>query len=234
MVHLGMGRLDLVEVLAGIVQGQQRRGLQAALLGGGRLGAGSIAARGVLALGPQLLPQQAQEEVAKRVGVQSSGIVGRGGLDQAVALEGVRDATEVGVFETVLGDSAEQQEGFERRVRCRRSRRSRHAPDSAPRGTEGAAAALDKMNRRHDLRWLDVVSGVCLSASATAAACGDARRPARQNTYRQPEPGAPVNSRDGRVSLRWTACDRAGFLSVAGQSPEAGDEFLRSRWLQVT
>jgi len=56
VVHLGMGRLDLVKVLAGIVQGQQRRGLQAALLGGGRLGAGSIAARGVLALGPQLVP----------------------------------------------------------------------------------------------------------------------------------------------------------------------------------
>ncbi len=70
--------------------------------------------------------------------------------------------------------------------------------------------------------------------SAATATGGNARRPTRQNTYRQPEPGAPVNSRDGRVSLRWMACDRAGFLSVAGQLPEAGDEFLRSRWLKVT
>jgi hypothetical protein len=141
IVHPGVGRLDLFQVLSGVGQGQQRRGLQPALLGSWRQGA--VGTRGVLALGPQLLPQQSQEQVPQGVGVQSSGIVGRGGPDQAVSLEGFRDATEVGVVETVLGDSAEQQQGFERRVRCDRSRRSRHAPDSAPRGIEGAAAGLD-------------------------------------------------------------------------------------------
>lgn len=134
-------------MLAGVAQGQQRRGLQPALLGGWREGA--VGARCVLALGPELLPDKAQEEVAQIVGVQASGIVGRGGLDEAVALEGFGDAGKVGVVEAVLGDASEQQQGFERRVRCRRGI---HAPDSTPRGTEGTAAALDKMNRRHDLR----------------------------------------------------------------------------------
>jgi len=221
-VQLGMGRLDLLQVLAGVAQGQARRGLQPALLGGGLLGTTGIGAVGVVGRldGPELLAQQAQKQVAQGVGVQTAGIVGRGGLDEPVAAEGVRDAHKVGVVEAVLGDSAEQQEGFERRVRCRRSI---HAPDCAPRGTEGTAAALDKVNWRHDLQdgKGHVVSarGVrdggcnarddarCLSPSVSVPSCLPAAwrvRPTRhatQNTYRQPEPGAPVNSADGRGSV---------------------------------
>jgi hypothetical protein len=147
-VQLGVGGLDLVDMLAGVLQGQQRRGLQPALLGRGRQGA--IGPGCIGALGPELLPQQAQEELSQRVRVQSSSIVRGPILDEPVALEGLGDAHEGVVIEAELGEPAEQQEGFERRVRCRRSI---HAPDDCtPRGTEGTAAVLDEVNRRHDLR----------------------------------------------------------------------------------
>jgi hypothetical protein len=62
-----------------------------------------------------------------------------------------------------------------------------------------------------------VVSDVSCAVRATASVrqCASVQR--AKNTYRQPEPGAPVNSGDGMASLRWMACDRAVVLVLAVQ-----------------
>ena len=230
-MQLDMGCLNLLHMLAGIVHSQQRRGLQPALLGGGRETA--IGTRCILTLSPQLLPNKAQEEVAQGVGVQSSGIVGRGGLDEPVALEGFGDAVEVGVVEAVLGDTSEQQEGFERSVR---RRRSIHAPDSTPRGTEGTAAALDKMNRRHDLRVPGPVSDPVLFKVVVCTAARQFRsqkhipaaRARRSSQFGRWNGVAAVVRFEG-----WRATARVPRFIVSGRpmvSRCTGDEILRSRW----
>jgi hypothetical protein len=145
--RLGVSRLDFLGILADVVEGHRGWRLQPALLGRGRQGA--IAVAGCAALSPQLVPHKAQEERAQGFRAQSSGIVRGAVFDQAVVLEGFGDAGKVVLVEAELGDAAEQEDGLERRVWCRRRI---HAPDSAARGTERTAAALDKMNRRHDLR----------------------------------------------------------------------------------
>ena len=203
---------------AGVRQGGQRGGLQPALPGGGRqgaIGAGGVSAR---ALGLQLLlPEEAQEEVLERGGAQPSGIEGGTILDEPVALEGLGDARKGRGFEAVLGESAEQEHSLERRVgRCCR-RRSIHAPGSAPRGTEGTErtdAALEKVNRRHDL---------------------PARRVSGHSSLRAPrrlhDAAATVARRRARARARQSAAGRRAKLppSLTGQSdspslsPSAGD-----------
>jgi len=106
IVRFDVRRFDLIDVLPGILQRQQRRRLQPALLGRGRQGA--IAARCVLALGPQLIPQTLEEQVPEGVGGQPAGIE-RGGIsDELVALENCGDVGEVVLFEAVSGNCAEE------------------------------------------------------------------------------------------------------------------------------
>jgi hypothetical protein len=110
-----MRGLELAKMLPGILQRQQRRGLQPALFGGGRQRA--ILGRCILASWPELLPQASKEQVPERVGVQSSRIVCGVISDELVALEDPGDLGEVVFFEAVSGDCAEQQQCLERRVR---------------------------------------------------------------------------------------------------------------------
>jgi hypothetical protein len=112
----------------------------------------------IFALGSHLLPQKSQEEVSQALGIQSLGIERVIILDEFVVLEDPGDGHKVVLSKTVVGDSAKQQEFLERRVRCRRGI---HAPDSTPRGTEGAARVLDKVNWRHDLRVPTLSATLC-------------------------------------------------------------------------
>jgi hypothetical protein len=213
VVQLSVGSLDLVDMLARVLQGQQRRGLEPALLGRGRQGA--IGAGGIGALSPELLPHQAQEELPQRVGTQSSSIVCGGILDEAVALEGFGDAHEAVVFEAELGEPAEEQEGFERRVRCRRSI---HAPDDCtPRGTEGTAAVLDEMNRRHDLR-------VATRSATSWGQCWARALRVLQRAERHTGSPSPrsYQLRDGAVSLSMNATPSRG--AFPGDRPIDGLE----------
>lgn len=134
-------------MLSGVPQGWQRGGPPVGLCGSGRQGA--IGSGWISTLRLQFIPQEPQEELLERLGVQSSGIICRCIFDQVVVFEGFGDARKGGDFEAELGDSAKQKQTLELRVRCRRSR---HAPNSTSAGAEVTVAPLDKMNRRHDLR----------------------------------------------------------------------------------